>query len=69
MTWISESVRPLTSLESNAIQYMARCVAIKLLKTYQKPTKQLESQTSSVCNDLHEMQAANQPDVDKYSVC
>ncbi len=37
MTWISESVRLLTSLESNAIQYVARFVSIKLLKRIRIP--------------------------------
>jgi hypothetical protein len=61
---ISESVRPLTSLESNAVRYMAGYVAIKLLKKYQKPTKHpdLTVKHQVFVKVLREMQAANQPE-------
>ena len=66
----SEPVRPLTSLESNAVRYMAGYVAIKLLKRYQKPTKHpdLKIKHQLFVKVLREMQAANQPgDVDTLS--
>ena len=67
---ISDDVRPLTSLECNAVRYMAGYVAIKLLKKYQKPTKHQELKTKHqyFIKVLHQMQATDQPgDVDTLS--
>ena len=35
-----DSIRPLTSMESNAVRYMSGYVAVSPLKKYRKPTKQ-----------------------------
>ena len=67
---ISDYVRPLTSLECNAVRYMAGYVAIKLLKKYQKPTKhqELKMKHQYFIKVLHQMQATDQPgDVDTLS--
>lgn len=66
----SDHVRPLTSLECNAVRYMAGYVSIKLLKKYQKPTKheELKIKHQFFVKVLRQMQATDQPgDVDTLS--
>lgn len=41
----SENGRPLTTLESNAVRYMAGFVAVRLLRRYRKPSKNPTLQT------------------------
>ena len=57
------SVRPLTTLESNAIRYMAGYVGVSLLRRYQRASKnhQLQLKRSLFVRVLRRMRATNQP--------
>lgn len=59
----SHSPRPLTSLECNAVRYMAGYVAITLLKRYRKPSKNqlLKEKRKLFVKVLSTMRAEDQP--------
>ena len=56
------AVRPLTSMESNAVRYMAGYVAVSLLKKYKKPAKnpQLKMKRKLFVKVLTRMKAVDQ---------
>ena len=57
------SVRPLTTLESNGLRYMAGYVAVSLLKKYRKPSKhpQVQLKRTLFVRVLIGMRAVDQP--------
>ncbi len=62
-TQANVQTQPLTTLESNAVRYMAGYVAVSLLKKYRKPSKNIKVQEkrSLFVKVLSQMKCTNQP--------